>query len=677
MADLADRFRSLERTSAPNLWPEASTRRPGPPPAPPIGGRIVAGALALALAAAGTLGAAIAFRHSEHRPAEPVGNGRIAFSGFDGTTWQILSVEPDGSGLTTLTTMSDLELAAEPTWSPDGRRIAFVVQKLLKDGGTGGSDIWVMERDGGDAHPITDGPGSSWAPSWSPDGTRIAFMRSTADGAEEVWTMDADGSDQQAFAHCGPPECVSDTSPAWSPDGGSIAFVRSSGAGAVIPMSIMVWRVDGSGETRSIPIEGATWADELAWSPDGHELAFTRSFEEGTGFGLAIVDADGTDLRPLAGVPSAQSASWSPDGQQIAFMAIVDATGRESLFVMSADGTNPREIPGLEADATSPSWQPVRIEPEPTDAPSPSTLPKENGAIYFRIGGGDGGSWIGSILADGTARATVFPMDAGPRYSRISFSPDGSRIAFDDAPNGLVTADPDGTDEVSVTDGVNDSWPTWSPDGSGILFSSTRYDPSIEGCMPGFPHEYRCPTDIYMMDADGSNVERLTDDPAGEFMPVWSPDGSRIAFVREGDPGAGTYEGIFTMDPDGSDVRRVSSSDGGSDFWPSWSPDGTKIVFAAIRNEDWGIWIVNADGSDEHMILGGTGAGYVDDPVWSPDGTLIALVGNLTVDDYSPDDALYVMRPDGSDLTPIADAPRYGVAGDIAWQPIPSRGGGR
>ncbi|HSD48549.1 MAG TPA: hypothetical protein VLE71_01840, partial [Actinomycetota bacterium] len=209
-------------------------------------------------------------------------------------------------------------------------------------------------------------------------------------------------------------------------------------------------------------------------------------------------------------------------------------------------------------------------------------------------------------------------------------------------------------------------------DGSWILFSSTRYDPSIEGCTPGFPHEYRCPTDIYMMDADGSNVERLTDDPAGEFMPVWSPDGSRIAFVREGDPGAGTYEGVFTMDPDGSDVRRVSSSDGGSDFWPSWSPDGSKIVFAAIRNEDWGIWIVNADSSDEHMILGGTGAGYVDDPVWSPDGTLIALVGNLTVDDYSPDDALYVMRPDGSGLTPIADAPRYGVAGDIAWQPIPA-----
>ena len=103
------------------------------------------------------------------------------------------------------------------------------------------------------------------------------------------------------------------------------------------------------------------------------------------------------------------------------------------------------------------------------------------------------------------------------------------------------------------------------------------------------------------MDADGSNVLRLTDDPAGEFMPTWSPDGSRIAFAREGDWAAGTFEAIYTMGSDGTDVRQVSSASGGSDFWPSWSPDGTRIVFAAIRREDWGIWAVDANGSNERL----------------------------------------------------------------------------
>jgi Tol biopolymer transport system component len=299
---------------------------------------------------------------------------------------------------------------------------------------------------------------------------------------------------------------------------------------------------------------------------------------------------------------------------------------------------------------------------------------KANGSIYFRVGGGDGGSRIESIEPDGTGRHIVFPEDSPVHYSRIAFSPDGTRIAFDnflEGDYGIETADPDGSDIVRLTDGVNDSWASWSPDGTKILFSSTRYDPSIGQCTPGDPHEFGCPTDIYVMGADGSNVTRLTDDPLPDFMPVWSPDGSRIAFVREADPVPAAFTGIYTMNPDGSDVRRVSSSDGGSDFWPSWSPDGSRIAFAAIRKEDWGIWGVNADGSNEQPILGGA-IGYVKNPVWSPDGSLIAFVGNPSIDDYSPDDALYVMRPDGTDVTPIADAPSIGVAGDIAWQPIPA-----
>lgn len=350
----------------------------------------------------------------------------------------------------------------------------------------------------------------------------------------------------------------------------------------------------------------------------------------------------------------------------ITFESDLGAGHGVAIYVMGADGARLRELFDSPNEQCCPSWQPVLAEPSPAP-PAPGG--RANGPIYFRVGGGDGPSWIESILPDGSGRHVVFDQDSPVHYDRIAFSPDGRRIAFDNylvGDYGIETANPDGSGVVRLTDGVNDSWASWSPDGTKILFSSTRYDPNVNQCEPGA--DFTCPSDIYVMNADGSNVVRLASDPGPEYAPGWSPDGSRIAFVKlANDVG---YTAIFTMKPDGTDVRQVSSADRGSDFAPSWSPDGTQLVFASIREEDWGIWIVNADGSDEHLTLGGTGAGYVDDPVWSPDGTLIAFMGNLTVDDYSPDNALYVMRPDGTGVTPLADAPTYGVAGDIAWQPL-------
>jgi Tol biopolymer transport system component len=667
MTDLDHRFEALSRARPPELWSDIKGREPRPLPSLPTRRRALAVVVALAVAAAGLGVAALTFGGSEHpkRTAAAVSDGRIAFAGLGETTWNIYMIEPDGGHLTMLTDLTG-QVADEPAWSPDGQRIAYVVRES-----NGASDIWVINADGSGAYALTSGPGSSWGPTWSPDGSRLAYTHSAPGRADQIWVVGADGSNPRPFTYCDPPECVQDGSPAWSPDGSRIAFVRVSGAGAIIPVSVFVWPLKEAGpKPEATSLEGATWAADLAWSPDASKLTFARSTSDGASFGLWQMDADGSHLGPLGDRPSAQSPSWSPDGRQIAFMAPVGAE-LETLYVMDADGTGVRQIPGLPENATSPSWQPI-----PSDQPAPTPGPMANGPIYFRVGGGEGGSRIESIDPDGTDRRVVFPEGSPVHYSRIAFSPDGTRIVFDDflsGAYGIMTADPEGGNVVRLTDGVNDSWAAWSPDGSKILFSSTSYDASIGPCEPGFPHEFGCPTDIYVMDADGSNVTRLTEDPRPEFMPVWSPDGSRIAFVREADPVPAAFDAIFTMDPDGTDVRQVSSADGGSDFWPSWSPDGSTIVFAAIRREDWGIWAVDADGSNERMILGGMGAGYVDNPVWSPDGTLIAFVGNLAIDDYSPDDALYVMRPDGSNVTPIADAPGIGVAGDIAWQPIPAR----
>jgi Tol biopolymer transport system component len=670
MAEFGDRFASLARTRAPDLWREIEGREPRDPNEPSSPQRVVVALVAFLVAIAGIGIAAVTFGGSD-RPAAAAG-GRIAFAGVDGSTWQIYSVAPDGSGLVQLTHLSDMEVASAPAWSPDGGRVAFVVQTFDETGGTRRADIWTMDADGSDPTQVTHGPGSSWSPSWSPDGTQIAYTHVSAHQRDQIWIMESDGSDPYAFTQCGS-ECLGDSSPSWSPDGTRIAFVRRTGSGAVIPWSVNVWPVrdPSSLPVPHIELDGATFAAGLSWSPDGSTLALETDFD---GAGLYVVDVEEERIRLVTKGPALDpsASSWSPDGNNIVFSGTLPGSESSTLYVADADGTNVRELPGLPPNASWPAWQPTPAETQP-EPPAP-VGPMANGPIYFRVGGGEGGSRVESIEPDGTDRHVVFPEDSPVHYTRIDFSPDGSRIAFDNllaGEYGIETANPDGTDVVRLTNGVNDSWASWSPDGTKVLFSSTRYDHSIGQCTPGDPYEFGCPTHIYVMDADGSNVTRLTDDPLPEFMPVWSPDGSRIAFVRESDSVRAAFTGIYTMSPDGSDVRRISSSDGGSDFWPSWSPDGTQIVFAAIRNEDWGIWIVDADGSNEHMILGGTGAGYVDNPVWSPDGNLIAFVGNLAVDDYSPDDALYVMRPDGSGVNPIADAPGVGVAGDLAWQPLP------
>jgi Tol biopolymer transport system component len=292
-----------------------------------------------------------------------------------------------------------------------------------------------------------------------------------------------------------------------------------------------------------------------------------------------------------------------------------------------------------------------------------------NGPIYFRVGGGDGGSHIEAVDPDGSAQRVVFegePM----RIAQIAWSPDGTEIAYQDPiadERGIFIANPDGSDALRLTDGINDAWPSWSPDGTKIVFSSSRNDPTIELCEPGA--DFRCATDVYVMDADGTNLIRLTNGGAPEYQPVWSPDGRRIAYLRSTGGTGGEASLIFTMNADGSDVQQVSSGDGGSDFSPSWSPDGSEIVFLGFRFEDTGIWIAAADGSDERKVFGG-GWYSVDDPVWSPAGDLIAFVGSPEGGDAALDDELYVLRPDGTEVTKIADAPGVGVAGGIAWQPI-------
>ena len=212
-------------------------------------------------------------------------------------------------------------------------------------------------------------------------------------------------------------------------------------------------------------------------------------------------------------------------------------------------------------------------------------------------------------------------------------------------------SDRDGNDEIYVrnADGSDirrltddpalDGHPAWSPDGRRISFDSNR-DDNFE---------------IYAMNADGSSLTRLTENSARDFGPAWSPDGRQIAFASDRD-GDGDFE-IYVMNADGSGTRPLTDHPD-TDFEPAWSPDGSRIVFVSDRDGDFEIHVMNADGSDNRRFTDNTD--FDSEPAWSPDGLQIAFIS-----DRDGDFEIYVMNADGSGTRPLTDHP--GSDSGPAW----------
>jgi TolB protein len=217
-----------------------------------------------------------------------------------------------------------------------------------------------------------------------------------------------------------------------------------------------------------------------------------------------------------------------------------------------------------------------------------------------------------------------------PRPSSRDRSSLQGRIAFDNFDD-VWTIDADGTDLTRLTHSPRPEFdPSWSPDGTQLAFRSER---------SGEP-------EIWVMNADGTGQRRLT---AG-ISPAWSPDGSLIAFSGRA--------GLSVIRPDGAGLRVLPYTDGGE--YPSWSPDGSRIAFNSNLTGDHVMYVAQADGS-KVVDLSRVGEGWQAD--WSPDGRSILFTSHRDHPDNYTD--VYVMRPDGSAVRRLTDDRAY----TPAWSP--------
>jgi len=242
----------------------------------------------------------------------------------------------------------------------------------------------------------------------------------------------------------------------------------------------------------------------------------------------------------------------------------------------------------------------------------------------------------------------IVTASAGIPIANSAYPGVNGKIAFNSnrPNNGIYVIDPSGSNEANFCNtaqpGIENSVPVWSPNGTQMVFVSQR-DHLAAGIY-----------EIYKINADCSNLTRLTFNGAQHFRTVWSPDGTKLAFTSDS---SGNFD-IWVMNADGTNPVQLTTSTG-SDDAPSWSVTN-KIAFGSNRDGNGEIYVMNADGSGQTRLTNNsTEDSY---PAWSPDGTKIAFQSNR-----DGNDEIYLMNADGSGQTRLTSDP----AGDYypAWSP--------
>lgn len=279
-------------------------------------------------------------------------------------------------------------------------------------------------------------------------------------------------------------------------------------------------------------------------SPDS--VTPTLSILNPTPFPTLTVTPEGFEPVPL---PDNNGAGLSG---KIVFTCYIQQI--DQICIMNADGSGREQLTDFDATTYYASLSP------------------DGSTVYF-VSKQSGGFEIYSMRTTGRDRQRL-TNGIGSLYAP-ELSPNGQQVVFTKNGDGIWVMGPEGENPHRLTD-RDDIDPTWSPDGSKIAFASSR-----QGARQ-----------LFIMDADGSNIEQLTDLNNMGGRSTWSPDGQWIAFYR----GPQGNHNIFVINVATKEVTRLTDS--GDNLGPSWSPDGQWIAFTSFRDGNNEIYAIRPDGTD-------------------------------------------------------------------------------